>query len=434
MDPNHAPSAPSFAMASPPSLSELLASVRGTGGERAPAYGFASLPVHSFAPAAHAVPLSAATRTFTLDPDEPFSSMQPPPLEPRSAGGIRSAAAASPFSFSAAGVPAHLAAVASRDNNSMQPRRRSQRLAAHTSSSSAAASRDVTEASVSSDGRKRRARSTTITTPRKRAARKKPPPNAKDDSEALEDSKPAAVEDNEEEGGGAVSCCICMCEPEKEEVSSTNGCQHLFCFECIGKWADRENTCPLCKSRFTSISRVHKCKKRKGGRQVPNSKRVKQRDQRADVISGPAIEAMLASIAAASNATPGRLGRFLVALGSRRPPTVVASRSRTTVILEDDIFSDETDDDDMPMIPFNTYMRNMQSMNRSATTLPPSMFGMEFAPMPAAFGTPHPPSQQGRSYASNTFEQNAGTPSNPLEIDLDDDDDEVEVFETRRSA
>ena len=268
--------------------------------------------------------------------------------------------------------------------------------------------------------------------PRKQVMRTKPPPATKEETDTSEDRKPAAVEEE------AVSCCVCVCEPEKEEVSSINGCDHLFCFDCIGKWADRENTCPLCKTRFTSISRVHKVKKRKGEKTVANSKRVKQRDQRADVISGPAIEAMLANIAAVGNGTQSRFGRFLVALGSRRPPTLVASSRRTTLILEDDIFSDETDDDELPMINFNSLMRRAAQNYRPVPSAA-MHFDMGFGPLPPQFAMPPPPPQQFRSYASNTFEQNAGTPSNPLEIDLDDDDDddddsEVEVFDTTSSA
>lgn len=56
-------------------------------------------------------------------------------------------------------------------------------------------------------------------------------------------------------------CAICM-----EEICSSgstcvkqqariDGCNHdQFCFPCIERWATtRENTCPLCKARFTTI-------------------------------------------------------------------------------------------------------------------------------------------------------------------------------------
>uniref|UniRef100_A0A6S8JAS2 RING-type domain-containing protein n=1 Tax=Amphora coffeiformis TaxID=265554 RepID=A0A6S8JAS2_9STRA len=413
MEPNHSPTASSFTMRQP-SLSDLLASVHN--GETF-AFGLSRGGL--------TVPL-AATRTYTLDNNDPFANI--PPVEPRP----DTRRAAAPFTATSSSSAAAAASTTASNTNSPSHHhapRRSQRLAACSSTRET----ETNSNNASSEGRKRKAPS-----PRKRAVRKKPPPSTKDDPEAAtEDRKPAAVEENEE-GGEPVSCCICMCEPEKEDISSINGCEHMFCFDCIGKWADRENTCPLCKCRFTSISRVHKIKRRKGEKQAPNSKRVKQRDQRADVISGPAIEAMLASIAAASNGTHNRFGRFLVALGSRRAPTRVASSRRTTLILEDDIFSDETDDDELPMINFNQLMRRA-AHGYPRTAVPPAAFDFGFGPMPAQFAAtamPPPAPPQYRNHASNTFEQNAGTPSNPLEIDLseDDDDSEVEVFDASSSS
>ena len=92
-------------------------------------------------------------------------------------------------------------------------------------------------------------------------------------------------------------CSICLEIPSKTEEAAINGCSHKFCFQCIEKWADRENTCPLCKVRFTKIDRVHKtpAKKRKKGdssRQV-NTKRVKKRDQRADIMIGSQLQGLL---------------------------------------------------------------------------------------------------------------------------------------------
>ena len=89
--------------------------------------------------------------------------------------------------------------------------------------------------------------------------------------------------DSEEDG----QCCICLEEPSTLELASINGCTHNFCFTCIEKWSERENTCPLCKTRFTKIDRVNKpppYKKRKRGEQRTKlTKKVRNRDQRADV-------------------------------------------------------------------------------------------------------------------------------------------------------
>jgi hypothetical protein len=113
---------------------------------------------------------------------------------------------------------------------------------------------------------------------------KAPPPSAKKSSEDEHgDKKPAAKADTLE------NCCICMCDVEPDDLSRINGCEHSFCFGCIEKWAERENTCPLCKYRFTKIDRVNK-KRKKGAK---NSKNVRQRDQRSDLLPGAAIEGLL---------------------------------------------------------------------------------------------------------------------------------------------
>jgi hypothetical protein len=70
------------------------------------------------------------------------------------------------------------------------------------------------------------------------------------------------------------TCCICLEIPTKEDLASISGCSHPFCFSCIEKWADRENTCPLCKSRFHKIEKVH-------GKS--SEKNVTNRNQRSDL-------------------------------------------------------------------------------------------------------------------------------------------------------
>ena len=87
------------------------------------------------------------------------------------------------------------------------------------------------------------------------------------------------------------TCCICLEEPTKEELSTINVCTHPFCFTCIEKWSDQTNKCPLCKTRFFKIDKVHKPKKRKAGEggvgsscggDERRSKRVRNRDLRSD--------------------------------------------------------------------------------------------------------------------------------------------------------
>lgn len=88
-----------------------------------------------------------------------------------------------------------------------------------------------------------------------------------------------------------------MTEPETHERSAVDGCAHQFCFECIAQWGDHENTCPLCKARFTKITRCHPQAKNAHGETI-NSKVVENKDQRSDVFPGQVLGGLLARIAA----------------------------------------------------------------------------------------------------------------------------------------
>ena len=48
-----------------------------------------------------------------------------------------------------------------------------------------------------------------------------------------------------------LSCNICT--EILTEGKAVLDCDHFFCLECIKKWAEIENTCPLCKKRFSCI-------------------------------------------------------------------------------------------------------------------------------------------------------------------------------------
>ena len=87
----------------------------------------------------------------------------------------------------------------------------------------------------------------------------------------------------------APECCICMCEIEQDQIAKISGCSHTFHFTCIEEWSKRENSCPLCKNRFTQIDRLSK--KRKKGQK--NVKKVRQRDQQADISNASALEGLL---------------------------------------------------------------------------------------------------------------------------------------------
>jgi len=55
------------------------------------------------------------------------------------------------------------------------------------------------------------------------------------------------------------TCAICLDKPDTlVDLATIAGCSHKFCFDCIDKWAETENKCPCCKSRFNRIDRVKK--------------------------------------------------------------------------------------------------------------------------------------------------------------------------------
>ncbi|KAJ4954693.1 hypothetical protein NE237_011476 [Protea cynaroides] len=55
---------------------------------------------------------------------------------------------------------------------------------------------------------------------------------------------------------GKQVCGICLSEEGKGTVRGTlNCCNHYFCFACILEWSKVESRCPLCKQRFSTISK-----------------------------------------------------------------------------------------------------------------------------------------------------------------------------------
>ena len=58
-------------------------------------------------------------------------------------------------------------------------------------------------------------------------------------------------------------CCICISDIPKKKKASLDCCNHVFCRGCIEKWAKTENSCPLCKRKFKTITSIKKgCKKK----------------------------------------------------------------------------------------------------------------------------------------------------------------------------
>jgi hypothetical protein len=76
---------------------------------------------------------------------------------------------------------------------------------------------------------------------------------------ASEDSMSRNEKEKEQEKGGEEEeekdeCCICLGEIG-EVMGCLTCCEHKFCFGCISQWAEKSNTCPLCKQRFREIIR-----------------------------------------------------------------------------------------------------------------------------------------------------------------------------------
>ena len=124
---------------------------------------------------------------------------------------------------------------------------------------------------------------------KKRQTKKSHPASKKKDGSAADvGKKPSSIFSK------TATCCICLEVPTEEELSAIDGCDHPYCFTCIDTWANRENTCPLCKSRFTKIDKVNfkSSKRKRGGVESGasemsslgrKSKKVRTRNQRADI-------------------------------------------------------------------------------------------------------------------------------------------------------
>jgi len=201
-----------------------------------------------------------------------------------------------------------------------------------------------------------------------------------------------------------------MCDVDCDDLAGISGCLHTFCFNCIEKWAERENSCPLCKIRFTKIDRVNK-KKKKGQK---NSKRVKQRDQRSDLGPGAALEGLLASFAQRHGSAPN-IARLIFSGSSFTFGTIYGPRVERHTFVEDNLVFSDSDDE----TPLSSFIRAFHGVQLPNPVLRPVTVNAHIT---------------SRSYASNSNDRNAGSrPENPLEID-DSDDDTVEVVDIVNNA
>jgi len=64
------------------------------------------------------------------------------------------------------------------------------------------------------------------------------------------DGKEVAQEENGDEED---ACVICM-EDKVGRLGALNCCSHTFCANCILKWSETSNTCPICVRRFNKVT------------------------------------------------------------------------------------------------------------------------------------------------------------------------------------
>lgn len=67
----------------------------------------------------------------------------------------------------------------------------------------------------------------------------------------------------------AEQCSICLDNIEIQ--GRLNSCSHYFCLKCIKKWSEviftqSENSCPICKARFSKIQKIPRRKEYKASR------------------------------------------------------------------------------------------------------------------------------------------------------------------------
>lgn len=196
----------------------------------------------------------------------------------------------------------------------------------------------------------------------------------------------------------STSCAICISEVTDEEPATINGCDHEFCFDCIKQWSSTENSCPLCKARFTEIH------------QGDTKHEVAKRDQKSD--ASIALEGLLASLG-----SHPRFGRLFASTRFRRSD-LLGGRGLGAE-------SDETEDDDDDDDPFLPGFMNVILRTTVSTTTHHVAFGAPGATPPAPRA---PPRHYHHLHASG-----GNTAATAIDLADSDDDDDVEVVQVTRS-
>ena len=53
------------------------------------------------------------------------------------------------------------------------------------------------------------------------------------------------------------ACLLELFDSENKFLGIPSGCPHLFHWDCLENWADRQNTCPQCKNRFRAAGQYN---------------------------------------------------------------------------------------------------------------------------------------------------------------------------------
>lgn len=69
---------------------------------------------------------------------------------------------------------------------------------------------------------------------------------------ALKRRKSGDIQEDEEQV--FEDCPICLEKQDSTTTAKLDCCQHTFCFDCIKKWGEKSNECPVCRRRYHRIS------------------------------------------------------------------------------------------------------------------------------------------------------------------------------------
>lgn len=69
-------------------------------------------------------------------------------------------------------------------------------------------------------------------------------------SEFRDEDSLSSVESSEAD---EVECPICLEDIVTADIATIDGCDHVFCLDCLTQWSETNNICPLCRTRFNTI-------------------------------------------------------------------------------------------------------------------------------------------------------------------------------------